>query len=200
MTEGNFLEKTFFPGTRKQLRVETIQLLTDRADVSRIKVAFSMPLDDGKLTGMPAWIADGYEHMAKEESQESSIKFAVQLSEMSLYMHTTEDIAHAAQTLFSVTMKDFKLDRDDTDEEDDEVAEMAIYFVAYIPGNRKVWDWLYPYNKKNVYVRFDTTQPDLADKPKPADSQMKLGDDKGDYEAARKDATSKARDAEFAQA
>lgn len=75
--------------------------------------------------------------------------------------------------------------------------ELALAFVAYIPGNRKVWDWLYPYNKKNVYVRFDTTQPDLADKPK-SDTQMKLGDE--GYESARKDATSKAQDKEFAQA
>jgi hypothetical protein len=197
MTEGNFLEKTFFPGVRKQLRVETISLLTDRADINRIKVPFSMPLNDGKLTGIPAWLAEGYEHMAKEESQESSIKFAVQLSEMSLYLHTTEDIQHAAQTLFSVSLKDFKLEREETDEEDEELPELALAFVAIIPGNRKVWDWLYPYNKKNVYVRFDTTQPDLADKPKP-DTQMRLGDD--GYDAARKDATSKAHDADFARA
>jgi hypothetical protein len=195
--DNNYLSKTFFPGSRKQLRVQGIQLLTDKAGVNRIKLALVMSLADNKLVGVPSWIAEAYEHMAEEESQEVSSKFAVDLDEITMYIHTTEDIDRHALVAFSVKLKSFKLTKEKTDEDDEEVPDLALCFEAYLPDNRAAWHFLYDYGKKFIFVRFDTTQPDLkaSDKPKP-DTQMKLGDE--GYESARKNATSKVHDAEFA--
>lgn len=194
-----YLSKTFFPGTRKQLRVQNVQLLTDKAGVKRIKLALDMSLADDKLVGMPSWVAEAYDHMAEEESQEVSTKFAVDLDEMTLYIHTTEDVDHHAITAFSVKLKNFKLTREKTDEDDEEQPDLALCFEAYLPDNRSAWNWLYDYSKKFIFVRFDTTQPDLAAAAKPADKQMKLGElTKEQIEAERREACSPEHDAEFA--
>jgi hypothetical protein len=190
---ASYLSKTFFPGSRKQLRVQNIQLLTDKAGVNRIHLRLLMSLADNKLVGIPSWVAEAYDHMAEEESQEVSTKFAVDLDEMTMYIHTTEDIDRHALTAFSVKLKNFKLTREKTDEEDEELPDLALCFEAYLPDNRAAWHFFYDYGKKYIFVRFDTTQPEL--KPK-EDKQMKLVGD--DHEAQRKEATSPKHDAEFA--
>jgi hypothetical protein len=59
------------------------------------------------------------------------------------------------------------------------------------------WAFLYDYIKKQIFVRFDTTQPELEDKAPPQDPQMKLGES---YEDQRTEACSPEHDEEFENA
>lgn len=197
MTEAE-LAKTFWPGSRKELIVEAVSLLQNRAGEQRIKIGLMMPLSDGKLVGMPSWVGDGFDHIGKEDTLETSIKFALDLKEMSMYIHTTEDTEKPAQTVFNVMLSAFTLRRDPQDEGEEELADVCLHFVAYVPDNTQLWAWIRTHFRKSIFVRFETTQQELPlSQPQP-DKQMKLGDD--DYESQRREATSKAHDQEFASA
>lgn len=189
--------KCFFPGTRKEIIVQDIRILKNAAGEARIKLDLAMPFDDGKLVGMPDWIGQAYDHIGKEDTVERNTKFDVELESMSLYCHTTEDITQPAQTLFNVLLKTFQMTREKQDDDEEELSDVNLQFAAYVPANQRLWTWLYPYKSMKLFVRFETTQAELPVDQAQEDSQMKLGDVD---DAARKDATSKKRDAEFARA
>lgn len=194
MTEAE-LAKAFWPGSRKELFIESVTLQL-RSNLQHVKVGLMMPLSDGKLVGMPGWVGEGFDHIGKEDSLETSIKYTLELHEMSMYIHSTEDTPKPAQTVFNVALTAFSLRRDEQDEKDDDLSDVNLHFVSYIPDTAEFWGWIRKYYRKSIFVRFETTQQDLPIPEAKPDTQMKLGD--AGYEEARKDATSKERDAEFA--
>jgi hypothetical protein len=199
MTEQE-LARTFWPGSRKELFIESV-VLQMRSNLQHVKVGLMMPLSDGKLVGMPSWVGEGFDHIGKQDTLESSIKYTLELKEMSLYIHSTEDTPKASQTVFNVFLTAFSLRRDEQDENNDEVSDVNLHFVSYIPFTAEFWAWIGRHYRKTIFVRFETTQAELPsgqEKPSTTDTQMKLGED--GYEAARREATSKDHDAEFARA
>jgi hypothetical protein len=171
MTEAE-LARCFFPSARKELIIETLTLLQTRAGESRIKLGLVMPLGDGKLVGLPGWIGDSLDIIGREDSLESAVKFDVNLKEMTLTIYSTEDSQKPAQ-----------------------LSDVNLHFVAYVAANTELWGWFYKHFRKSIFTKFETTQADLP--LAQPDTQMKLGDD---HETERKEATSKAHDAEFARA
>lgn len=196
MTEAE-LARCFFPQTRKELLIETITLLQTRAGENRIKLGLMMPLSDGKLVGMPSWVGDSLDVIGREDSLESAVKFAVDLKEMTLTIYSTEDSQKPAQLAVAPLLNGFSLRRDPQEEEAEELSDINLHFVAYIGATTQLWGWFFVHFRKSIFVKFETTQADLPLEQTP-DTQMKLGDD--GYEEARKEATSKAHDKEFAQA
>lgn len=203
--------KLFFPGARKEVRVQGITLLQSSEGEKRIKLDLLMPLDDGKQVGMPGWIGDAYDHIAKAETVEKYTKFDVELEAMSLYCHSTEDADKPMQTLFNGLLNSFSISRGKQDDDDEDLGGIGLKFTARIPSNPKLWSWLYPYHRNSIFVRFETTQADLELEHKPAeDKQLTLeqsaknvqkhfGSKAGDeYDEERREANSKAHDAEFA--
>lgn len=193
------LAKTFFPGVRKEMLISGITLLETKAGESRIKLALTLPLSDGKLVGMPSWLGASYDVIGKADSLLTSDKWGHEIKEMTWTAYATEDSPKPATLAVCPLMNSFQLKRATQDEAEDELSDVNLHFVAYLADSAPLWSWCRVHHRKSIFVKFETTQQELFDQPAP-DTQMKLGDDKGDYEAARKDATSKARDAEFAQA
>jgi hypothetical protein len=193
------MAKLFFPGSRRGYEVIDISLLQTAKGEKRIKMELSTSFADGKTVSMPSYLGEPFERLAKQDSVERFSKLDLEFEAMSLFIFTTEDHQKAAQTLYNVYCSSFTMVREKQKEGTDEVPDVSLKFVATAPSNPSFWTWIYPYHRNHFFVRFEPTQSDLSDKPKdkPAD-QMKLGDD--DHEAARKDATSKAHDAEFARA
>jgi hypothetical protein len=193
MTDAE-LARCFFPQTRKEIIIETLALLQTRAGENRIKLGLMMPLSDGKLVGMPSWIGDSLDIIGREDSLESAVKFDVNLKEMTLTIFGTEDSQKPAQLAVAPLLNAFQLRRDPQEDEDEELSDVNLHFVAYIGATTVLWSWFYTHFRKSIFTKFETTQADLPlEQP---DTQMKLGDD--GYEAARKDATGKERDVEFA--
>lgn len=185
MTEAE-LARTFFPGSRKELLIESITLLQTRAGESRIKLGLVMPFSDGKLVGMPSWIGDSYDVIAKEDSLLTSDKWRHDLKEMTLIIYSTEDSQKPAQLAVAPLLNSFSLRRDPQDEGDEELSDVNLHFVAYIGATTQLWSWFYLHFRKSIFVKFETTQADLP--LAQPDKQMSLDD----HEAARKDATSPA--------
>lgn len=192
--------KTFFPGARKKLLVQGISLLQSSEGEKRIRLELVMPFGDGALVGTPTWIGEAYDHLSKADTVERFTKFEMDLDGMSMFVFPTEDHDKPMQTLFNVTMSDFSMVRKKQGEDEDELTDVTLKFVAKVPSNPKLWDWIYRYHRGSIFVRHESTQADLPmDQPKD-DKQLKLVEGSDDFEADRKDATSKARDAEFARA
>jgi hypothetical protein len=194
MTEAE-LARCFFPSARKELIIETLTLLQTRAGESRIKLGLVMPLGDGKLVGLPGWIGDSLDIIGREDSLESAVKFDVNLKEMTLTIYSTEDSQKPAQLAVAPLLNAFSLRRDPQDEDQEELSDVNLHFVAYVAANTELWGWFYKHFRKSIFTKFETTQADLP--LAQPDTQMKLGDD---HETERKEATSKAHDAEFARA
>jgi hypothetical protein len=189
--------KMFFPQTRKELHVQDISLLETAAGEKRIRLELIMPFGDEKLVGMPSYIGDEYDHLAKEESVARYSTLNLKFEAMSFFVYTTEDHDKVAQTLYNVHMASFTMNREKQKEGSDVLSDVYMKFVALVPSNPKLWGWLYPYHRNSIFVRFESTQAEIEpEQEAEPDKQLKLGDD--GYGAARKNATSKERDAEFA--
>lgn len=197
MTQAE-MAKLFFPGSRRGYEVIDIGLLQTAKGEKRIKMEISTSFADGKTVSMPSYLGEPFERLAKQDSVERFSKLDLEFEAMSLFIYTTEDHQKTAQTLYNVHCSSFTMVREKLKEGAEEVPDVSLKFVATAPSNPGFWNWIYPYHRNHFFVRFEPTQSDLSEgkqKEKAAD-QMKLGDD--GYESARKNATSKERDAEFA--
>lgn len=196
MSKIEILGKTFFPGSRKEIKLNKIEGLRDKEGNPRIKVELIMSLADGKQVGMPSWIGEAYDHLGKQDTLETSTTFDAQMEGMSLYIHELPESKDPAKTAFSCMFANFRMTREGDDEKTDELGDVALKFVAYIPGDKRLWTWLYDYNKAKLWIRFECTQAELIPDAAPKqETQLPLGGD--DFEAQRQEATSKAHDAEF---
>lgn len=191
------LSKTFFAGSRKEILIESISLMMTKAGERRIKLGCAMPLCDGKQVGLPGWVGDSLDVIGREDSLETAVKFAVDLKEMSLTVYQTDDSQKPAQLAVAPLLNAFSLRRDPQEYDAEDLSDVNLHFVAYIQATTQLWAWFYGHFRMSCYVKFETTQGELAITPVD-DKQMKLGED--DDDAARKDATAKKRDAEFAPA
>lgn len=189
------LAKTWFPGTRKEIIISAIQLLQTKAGENRIKLGLTMPLSDGKLVGMPGWIGDSFDVICKSDSLLISDKWGHDIREMTCTAYATEDSQKPAQLAVCPLMNSFSLRRGEQEEDAEELSDVCLHFVAYLNDNTELWAWCRRNYRKSIFVKFETTQQELFDQSQP-DTQMKLGDE--GYDAARKDATSRERDVEFA--
>lgn len=188
--------KTFYPGARKKLLVQGISLLQSSEGEKRIRMELVMPFGDGALVGTPTWIGEAYDHLSKEDTVERFTKFEMDLDGMSMFVFATEDQEKPMQTLYNVTLSDFSMVRKKQGDDEDELTDVTLKFVAKVPSNPKLWQWIYPYHRGSIFVRHESTQADLPIEAAKPETQMKLGDD--GYEAARREATSGAHDGEFA--
>lgn len=196
MTEYE-LAKTWFPSARKELIISTVTLLQTKAGENRIKLGVTLPLSDGKLVGMPGWLGDSYDVIGKADSLLMSDKWGHEIKEMTWTAYSTEDSTKPAQLAVCPLMNSFQLKRGPQDEDAEELSDVCLHFVAYLTDSSPLWSWCRVNHRKSIFVKFETTQQELFEQ-KPDDKQMKLGDD--GYEEARKDATSKGRDSQFANA
>jgi hypothetical protein len=186
------LAKSFFPSARKDLLISKIELLQTKAGENRIKLNLTMPLGDGKQVGMPTWVGDSFDVIGKQGSLLTSDKWGHDIKEMTFTIFPTDDAPKAAQLAVCPLMNLFSMSRES---DGDQLGEICLHFVAYLQDNTELWAWCRRNYRKSIYVRFETTQAELPLTQTP-DTQMKLGDE--GYDAARKNATSKEHDAEFA--
>lgn len=186
------LAKTFFPGNRKATILKQVTLLQTKADEKRLKLLFAMPLSDGKQTGMPSWVGDSYDVMAREGSTLGFQKWTHDISEMSATIFITDTAKRPAQLATCPKLTSFSLRRGGEDK-DESLAEIYLQFEAYANDSVELWNWSRNNHRGTVYILFETTQMELK-MPAAAEDQASL------YDAEHKEATSKAHDAEFAQA
>jgi hypothetical protein len=195
MTQTEILGKTFFPGSRKEVKLQGLQLLRDSEGNPRIKIDALMPFSDGKLTGMPSWVGEAFDHLGREDTLERSTKFEAQMEGMTLSIYELPESAEPSKTAAACMLRNFSMTREKEDEEDEELGEVALKFVLYIPGDKRLWTWLYDFHRRRFWIRFENTQEELPE-AKPSTDQLPLVGDQFDGE--RRQDLSPAKDAEFA--
>lgn len=195
------LAKTFFPSCRKLLIPKQISLLQTRGTETRkgetrIKINFAMPLDDGKQVGMPSWVGDEYDTMAREGSMLTYKKWGHEITEMTTTFYTADDSPKPSLVAPCPLFQAFTMQRSGA--KDDDLPGINLHFEVYMNDSTEAWSWFRRNYRQATYGLFQTTQMELPVTSSAPDTQMKLGDD--NYEAARKDATSKAHDRELSRA
>lgn len=203
------LARTWFPGVRKELIIKRIELLQGKSGVNQIKLSVVMPLSDEKLVGMSSWLGASYDVICKEDSLLTFEKWGHQIVEMVYTAFTADDSPKPSQIFVCPVMKNFMLRRGKQGDEDEDLADINLQFEAYVNDSTELWAWCRRQYRKSIYVKFETTQKELPLGEVPDDKQMKLGespaqeedgedyDAEDDFEDERREATSKAHDAEF---
>lgn len=203
-----FFGKTFFPSTRKEVRLENISLDRDRSEVTKIKLHCTMDLSDGRQVGMPSWVGDDYDRLAKLECVADTIGYRdMELAEMTVYCHATAESAKASQTLICPAIKRFCMVRGDAPKKEGGLPPVGLEFAIYANFTTESWGWLARHFRPSTfYMLFLCTQSDMNE-PKSNDPQLSLVPndpslatyvDPEDYDAQRVEATSPVHDAEFA--
>lgn len=199
------LGRLFFPNTRKEIIIENVSLQKDRAGNPSIKTAITMPLDDGKLVGMPNFFGEHYLELQKAMCLAGSVKYPnLQLEEMTVYAHTGPETTKPAQTFICPVINGFQMVRGDLPKANGEEALAPVWleFVMYINGSLEHWSWIFRhFRPASIYGLFLSTQSDIED-PKPADPQMTLAvaKTKEEIEAERREALKPEHDPEWARA
>lgn len=167
-----FYGKTFFPGTRKEIRIESVQLHSDKSDVQKIKLVLSMPLDDGKQVGMPSWIHDDYARLATVGCEAGSVKYPdMALKEMTLDCFEDFGADNHSKRLLSPNMNSFSMQRGDKIDKESPTP-VWLEFTAYVDFSTSIWAWLpQVFRPGSVWMRFECTQQEI---PAAASSQLSL--------------------------
>jgi len=201
------MENTFFPQTvRRELKLRSAASLVGKNEERRIKLALTMPLTGHALVGMPGWLGEAHDAVAKSintATVDVSFKgmnievFATDQSDRQLIMHNCQ-------------LMKFAVVRSGESENPD----VNLLFNAYAPFSTDAWKWAGDISGYHFFARFEQTQTSLDDateepeeedevgvSPDEDDSQMSLqGPDSDEFEEERREAIKPEHDAEFASA
>lgn len=194
------LAKTFFPGTRKELITQSVQLLETRAGEKRLKLSLIMPLVDDKLVGMPSWIGDSFDVICKEGSLLTEDKWGHKIKDMVSTIFNTDDADRSKFVVNTPLLVGFSLQRKKAGGDEDNLPDIYLHFYGYLVASQQLWNWFYEKRGNSMWVNFETTQKEL---PLGENKQMNLTDAEQEAQqrdADRKEAISQAHDEEFARA
>jgi len=201
------LAKAFFPGTRNELILHVDDLLESRQpeNTKRIKISAIKLLGDGRKVGMPSDVGAAYDLLAKSDNHATKVDLGIEVLDMALSVYATDDsqrpmhLFHASKfTRVSIRTREAG---------DDTVSDINLHMTMYLRASTEAWDWLYKTQGEPVFIKWETNQKELPLNAED-DKQMKLGEAQvtpeqsaanvEQWEADRREATSKAHDAEFA--
>jgi hypothetical protein len=194
------MDQSFFPQTvRRELKLRSATSLVGKNEERRIKFALTMPLTGGSLVGMPGWLGEAHDAVAKSintATVDVSFKgmnievFATNQSDRQLIMHN-------CQLMKFAVMRSGESENPDVD----------MVFNAYAPFSTEAWKWAGDLSGYHFFARFEQTQTSLDDaadeeeEDDDDDSQMSLkGPDSDEFEEERREALQPEHDAEFASA
>lgn len=194
------LESQFFPGTaRHEVFVANYSPLKSRGGEQRKKLLFRMPLGpEQSLAGMPSWVGDAYNSVAKDDSLSDRVNMTPELKGMTVELYSTADIPHRSLLLTRCTIKGLHVTRTGVGDK----ATFALFFTAYTPNGLALHQWLNDHYEMSTFATFDVDQSALpldedADEEED-DPQDSLDlDDEEDHEAERREAVSPKHDHEF---
>jgi len=167
---------TFFPTARKECRMiaNGTGPLVNKAGERRIQLSIAMNLSDGKLVGMPDWIAIPYEMVAKISNGVDKPKSLVQLDGVNVEIYTTPQTAEPTIKLDSCTLRAFVIQRAGKEKANGELADVELHFVLYSSGwVPALWKWIGDNLNATFFALFSGTQMSLSfGKPKSEDEEI----------------------------
>jgi hypothetical protein len=176
--------ETFFPNQRKRMLLKAAGTgpLMGSDKQRRIKLALKMALDDGKLVGMPSYIADGYNALAKEDSVLDGPKVLIELDGMNCAFFTTDKTKDSSIKIEGCMLHSFHVEREKP-KKDGEAPPIFLYFTlktnGWIP---KLWTWLADNLNAEFWMQFESTSMSLNFTGPAAHDDEGEGDEEGEDE------------------
>lgn len=156
-------EELFFPRQRKKMMVRSGGTGPLKEGTTRmIRLGLRMNLDDGKLTGMPSYIGDVYNALAKADSLMNSPNIEIELSGIKVQFFTTENTADASIEVDGCNLTKFRLFRASA-KRDGEAPPIYLDFSlrtnGWVPA---LWTWLGDNYGAEFWMGFNSSQMSLV--------------------------------------
>lgn len=185
------MEATFFAeNTRRECILVGASTL-NREEEKRVKLALRIPLTGQTLQGMPAWMGDAHDAVARTVT---SATLDVSYKGMNINVFSTDQAADRELQIPSATLGKFNVSRSG----DSENPDVDLNFVAIAPFNTRFWKWAGDMTGYHFFVKFEAAQRELgvAASPAKADGKSAAAND----EPEQQDLPGKEHDEEFASA
>jgi hypothetical protein len=212
MAQINPLGKSFFAGIKKYCFLETYIPLRSRGDkegdggLSQKKLQLSMELTDRLITGVPGWISDGIEAIAKDDAGVNRIVYDKSrvMPGMTMEFFATADTKDRALLLTACEFSKFTIERQG-------LAEKTRFWLNWqvrCADPIALHQWLHGHLHSQFAVLFSQGQEtidfdaaaDAPEKPEAESPQMTLTDSPAAYVGENANTMSPERDEEFATA
>jgi hypothetical protein len=154
----------FFPNQKKRMLLKAAGTgpLMGADKTRRVRLALKMALDDGKVIGMPDYIAQGYQALAKADSLLDDAKILIELDGVKVAFFATDKTKEAALRIEGATLHSFVLSREKP-KKDGEAAPIFLYFTlktnGWIPD---LWLWLADNLNAEFWMQFQASQMTLS--------------------------------------
>lgn len=179
MSEQTFFTKGRNRGNDREVKLQTATLLVGKepTKAKRIRTKFLMVLSGKKTAGMPDWLAQAYEFVAKSHD---TVTPEVQLSGF--------DVTFSADHLFGdrvvlapkCQLRGFEI----TEIGDSENPDVALLFSLYAPFSDKLWRWCGQMGGEEFWARFE--QVDDAEQEEEEEEEPE-GDSEDEEEPEERD-------------
>jgi hypothetical protein len=150
---------TFFRGYRRVTIIDGATILCNSAGEKRLKLSMKLPLSGDQLVGMPSWVGEPFNAIAKPEFAGKHWASEMELDPMLLHVFMMPQSEKEAFTLESVRMTNFKIEHD----AEDEHPNLILSFTAYIPRTGKVLKFADDNFGSSLFIRYEAAQQSLLD-------------------------------------
>ena len=164
-------QETFFPGTARRVLLGSPTLQTTNR---RICIPISMPLTGESFVGMPDWVGNAYEQVAKFFSHVDPQM--QQICDITLHFSNDapkgEMFAKPSAKVPAAELRKFEVLRAGETENPDG-PDVEMHFKAYAPFTRDFWAWIGEMAGEEVYMAFPSS---LGGKIEVAPKQTSIDD------------------------
>jgi len=161
-------KQVFFGGSRRKLKILSAAFKCSSEDEQRMLVDFEMPLTGQPVTGFPAFVAEAFEAIDKEDSTCTNWECKVEVEGMTAEFFDLDKSPERLEMLSAATLRKFHLTR----RAEGSSFIVVLGFNTTVPRSEDLCCFLHRYYRKHVYAKFDTTSMRISfnpDNAKPAD-------------------------------
>jgi len=187
------MEETFFAeNTRRECILVGASTL-NRDEEKRVKLSLRIPLSGQSLLGMPDWLGDAHDAVARTVT---SATLDVSYKGMNINIFATDQSPERELQIAAAALGKFNVARSGSGENPD----VDLHFVAIAPFNTRFWKWAGDMTGYHFFAKFEAAQRELTvDKPTADGKAAAANDDQPSLLVAEEeDLTGPEHDEEFA--
>jgi hypothetical protein len=151
-------QTTFFPTSRRELMLTRYELLATAGGEKRSKLTVEMPnLAAQDFKGMPEWIANPFQEMAKEGSLTARTALEAMCEGMTMDLFETPKAKRRSQFSTGTMLTSFAL----VATGEGEKREISLTFAIYVPANIQLHQWAWDHIHYAFFADFEYSQTEM---------------------------------------
>lgn len=151
-------EIQFYEG-RRELEFGDFNSLRTTGNERRVKINMRIAISNHSMVGMPSWVSQGHEVVARDKSfYTKAICKDVRMEGMSIDFFSTDTVKRKNRTLNGCTMDKFSVERVGKDDK----CQTFLNMIVYCPCSLDIIQWCYETQGATVFAEFDTTQAEFS--------------------------------------